>query len=139
MQISSLTQNLIARELRPEDGVGAAARAAFRVCQKFREPLYVLAGAAGYRSLLSRALALARPREPWLAGVKCGPDGTLEFPGGDEAWGDVESAARGGALLVTELLDLLSTLIGDTLTLRLVRNVWPDVDAPPSKQETDLS
>jgi hypothetical protein len=139
MQTSPLAQNLIARELRPEDGAGAPARAAFRVCQRFREPLCILAGVAGYRSLLSRALTLARPREPWLAEVKCGPDGTLEFPGGDGAWDDVEAASRGGALLVTELLDLLSTLIGDTLTLRLVRNVWPDAGTLPSKQETDPS
>jgi hypothetical protein len=139
MPISPLAQNLIARELRPEDGAAAAAHAAFRVCQKFREPLCVLAGVAGYRSLFSRALALARPREPWLAEVNCGPDGTLQFPAGDEAWGDVEAASRGGALLVTELLDLLSTLIGNTLTLRLVRNVWPDAGTLPSKQETDPS
>lgn len=141
MEIPSLTRNLIARELRAEDGVGdgAAGAAAFRVCQKFREPLCVLAGVAGYRSLLSRALALARPGEPWLAGVKCGLDGMLEFPAGGGILDDPEAAARGGALLLTELLGLLSTLIGDMLTLRLVRNVWPDADTPPSKSETDPS
>lgn len=86
MEIPSLTRNLIARELRAEDGDGAEGAAAFRVCQKFREPLCVLAGVAGYRSLLSRALALARSGEPWLAGVKCGLDGMLEFPAGAGFW-----------------------------------------------------
>lgn len=138
MEISTLTQNLIALELRPEDGEGAAGRAAFRVCEKMREPLCVLAGSAGYRSLLSRALALARHRSAWLAELKIRPDGALEFPAGTGAPGDAGEAA-GGAALVSELLGLLSTLIGDTLTLRLVRNVWPGVATSLSKSKTDPS
>lgn len=139
MEISTLTQNLIALELRPEDGEGAAGRAAFRVCEKMREPLGVLAGTAGYRSLLARALTLARSRAPWLAELKVRPDGALEFPAEAGVTRDAGEAASGGAALVAELLGLLSTLIGDTLTLRLVRNVWPGVDASPSKSHTDPS
>jgi hypothetical protein len=137
MDIVSLTQNLIARELRPTDGGDAEWRAAFRVCERFREPLCVLTGLAGYRSLLSRALALARPHAPWLIAVKCGLDGALEIPAG--AADDGDAAAHGGASLVAELLGLLSTLIGDTLTLRLVRNVWPDADPTPFKSKPDQS
>lgn len=139
MDIASLTRNLIARELRPADGGDAEWRAAFRVCERFREPLCVLAGPAGYRSLLSRALALARPREPWLNDVTCGPDGALKITAEPAASGDAEAAAQGAEILVIELLGLLSTLIGDTLTLRLVRNVWPDADPTFSKSVTDQS
>ena len=139
MDIPTLTQNIISRELRPARGEEGRGRAAFQVCEKLREPLCVLAGTAGYRSLLSRALVLARRRSPWLGGVKCGSDATLVFAAEHPASFDSEEAARGGAILVAELLGLLSTLIGDALTLRLVRNVWPDVDASPSNSNTDSS
>ena len=48
--------------------------AAFRVCEKLRQPLCSLAGVAGFRSLLSRALALARAEAPSLSAVQvaCG-------------------------------------------------------------------
>jgi hypothetical protein len=35
-------------------------------------------------------------------------------------------AEEGGALLVAQLLGLLSTFIGEGLTLRLVQGVWPE-------------
>ena len=38
--------------------------AAFRVCEKLRQSLSTLAGAAGYRSLISRALTLAKKETP---------------------------------------------------------------------------
>ena len=140
MDIPTLTQNIISRELRPARGEEGRGRAAFQVCEKLREPLCVLAGTAGYRSLLSRALVLARRRSPWLGGVKCGSDAALVFAAEPPVISfDSEEAAQGGAILVAELLGLLSTLIGDALTLRLVRNVWPDVDASPSKSKTDSS
>lgn len=139
MEIAALTQKLIALETRPEDGEGAEGRAAFRVCEKLREPLCVLAGAAGYRSLLLRALALARRRSPWLAELKTRPDGALDFPAEAGVSRDADEAAAGGAILLSELLGLLSTLIGDALTLRLVRNVWPGLEASPSKPITDPS
>ena len=139
MEIPTLTQTIIASELPPEHGEGGRGRAAFQVCEKLREPLCVLAGNAGYRSLLSRALVLARRRSPWLEGVKCGPDGALTFSAESPVSFDSDEAARAGAILVAELLGLLSTLIGDALTLRLVRNVWPDLESPLSKPETDQS
>lgn len=139
MEISTLTQRLLACELEPLDGEDLPGRAAFRVCEKLRQPLCVLAGVGGYRSLLSRSLALARVRAPWLSQVKLTPGGALDFPVETEVPIDPAEAARGGAILVAELLGLLSTLIGDTLTLRLVLNVWPDVSAPLSETETDPS
>lgn len=140
MEISALTQRLLAIERPPPDGRrDLPAGAAFRVCEKLRQPLCVLAGVAGYRSLLSRARTLALARAPWLAQVKIGPDGALGFPPEVECRIDQKEADRGGALLVSELLGLLSTLIGDTLTLRLVRNVWPDATTPLSENEMDPS
>ena len=137
--MSTLSQRLIAHERRSAADAGEAARAAFLVCERLRRPLCVLAGVAGYRALLARSLALARVRFPWLSEVKIAPDAALDFPSETAALlapGEIE---RGGSLLVAELLGLLSVLIGDTLTLRLVRNAWPDLQPPPSETEMDPS
>ena len=53
-------------------------------------------------------------------------DGSLE---GFDAAGCRHAAARGGeagAAVVVQLLGLLVTFIGEPLTLRLVRESWPD-------------
>ena len=100
--------------------------AAFRVCEKLRQPLCSLAGVAGFRSLLSRALALARAEAPSLSAVQVGADGSLK--GLDELGPqrDKDMAKEGGALLIAQLLGLLLTFIGEGLALRLVQDAWPE-------------
>ena len=39
---------------------------------------------------------------------------------------DKEQAREGGAILIAQLLGLLLTFIGEGLTLRIVRDVWPE-------------
>jgi len=105
---------------------GPTESAAFRVCEKLRLPLCSLAGVAGFRSLLSRALALARAEAPSLREVQVGADGSLK---GLEELGpqkDKEMSGEGGALLIAQLLGLLLTFIGEGVTLRLVQDVWPE-------------
>ena len=94
--------------------------AAFRVCEKLRRPLTLLAGAAGYRSLLLRALALASWEAPGLGAVQIKVDGSLE----DEPDRNSHDA-KGGRLLVARLIALLFSFIGEPLTFRLVHDVWP--------------
>lgn len=130
MEMPTLTERLLACERRPDDPDDSEGRAAFRVGEKLRPLLSTLAGAAGYRSLLTRALVLARARVPWLAEITPTADGALGHIDDLETRLDADEFARGGSALVDELLGLLTTLIGESLTLRLVRNVWPDVDSP---------
>lgn len=120
-----LVQRLIAEEGRVGNGSAQGGRAAFRICEKLRPPLAAFAGVAGYRSLLSRALVLARAEAPLLAGVQIKQDGSFHFSPELEAQLTSEEAARAGAVLARQLLELLSVFIGEVLTLRLVRDVWP--------------
>jgi hypothetical protein len=119
-----IAQRLIAEEIRVSASSAARAHAAFRVCEKLRRSLSALAGAAGFRSVMSRALALATADVPWLSGVQIKPNGSLAVPTviADES---LQEVVKGGAALVTQLLGLLVTFIGEALTLRLVQNVWP--------------
>jgi hypothetical protein len=96
------------------------------VCEKLRLPLAKLAGVAGFRSLLSRAVALAKSEDPSLVAVRVGADGSLEgldAPGQDQGTG---AGGAAGVVVVAQLLGLLVTFIGEPLTLRLVRDAWPN-------------
>ena len=121
-----LAQRLLAYEAVAGDNSEATESAAFRVCAKLRRPLITLAGVAGFRSLLSRALTLARAEAPSLSAVQIAADGSVK--GLDElAWQtDKEQARDGGAILIAQLIGLLVTFIGEGLTLRLVQEVWPE-------------
>jgi hypothetical protein len=109
--------------------------AAFRVCEKLRQPLSTLAGATGYRSLISRALTLAKKEAPSLGEVQVKEDGSLERTGAIELMD--EAAKKGEALLVAQLLGLLVTFIGQALTLGLVRDLWPDAPFEDMNAETE--
>ena len=121
-----LAQSLLTYEAVAGENSEPTESAAFRVCAKLRRPLIALAGIAGFRSLLSRALMLARARAPSLSAVLVAADGSLQ--GLDELGPqiDKEQAREGGAILIAQLIELLLTFIGEGLTLRMVQDVWPE-------------
>jgi hypothetical protein len=121
-----LARRLLTYEAAAGKNSEPAESVAFRVCEKLRRPLCSLAGVAGFRSLLSRALALARAEAPSLSTVQVGADGSLK--GLDELAlkKDKEMSKEGGAILIAQLLGLLLTFIGEGITLRLVQDVWPE-------------
>ena len=114
-----LAEQLIALEARSSSISKADSVATCRVCEKLRRPLVNLTGSAGYSSLLARALTLAKQDSPALSAVQVNPDGTLTGLEGD--------AAHASPALIGHLLSLLITFIGETLTLRLLHEVWPDL------------
>ena len=121
-----LAQRLLAYEAAASENSKPAESAALLVCAKLRRPLITLAGVAGFRSLLSRALTLARAEAPSLSAVQVAADGSLK--GLDELEPQIgkEQARDEGAILIAQLLGLLLTFIGEGLTLRLVQDVWPE-------------
>ncbi len=121
-----LAQRLLTYEAVAGENSEPAESAAFRVCAKLRRPLITLAGVAGFRSLLSRALTLARAEAPSLSAVQVAADGSLRGLDELEPQIDKEKARDDGAILIAQLLGLLLTFIGEGLTLRLVQDVWPE-------------
>jgi hypothetical protein len=120
-----LAQRLLNYEAVAGENSEPTESAAFRVCAKLRRPLITLAGVAGFRSLLSRALTLARAEAPSLSAVQVAADGSLK--GLDELASQTDKKqARDGAILIAQLIGLLLTFIGEGLTLRLVQDVWPE-------------
>jgi hypothetical protein len=103
--------------------------AVFRVYEKLRQPLCALAGVAGFRSLVVRALTLAEVEAPGLSALQVTDDGYLQrlhSLGEVDPRIDKNLAGEERVILIAELLELLLTFIGETLTMRLVQDVWPD-------------
>ena len=132
--MQNLARLLLAYEAAQAKPSEATAQSAvcIRVCEKLRGPLSTLAGVDGYRALISRALALAKAEVPSLGLARVREDGSLEVP-----QGDMDKTLNGGAALVAQLLGLLVTFIGGALTMRLVRDVWPDVPFECIDSETE--
>jgi hypothetical protein len=125
LAIQNLARRLIALEAArdPSDGlVGAAVRA----CEKLRAPLAKLTGVAGFRSLMTRAMALATAEVPWLDSVPVRADGSLEGFDAARLHQGAVPGGEAGVVVVAQLLGLLVTFIGEPLTRQLVRDAWPD-------------
>jgi hypothetical protein len=108
-----------------------AESATLRVYEKLRQELGEFAGVAGFQSLASRALVLARAEAPSLSAARVAADGSLQGLGEFEHQFDIDKiragefpAGEGGIILIARLLGLLHLLLGETLTLRLLRATW---------------
>jgi len=116
---------LLDAEAATQSATDARVHEAVQVFETLRISLTRFAGADGFTSLLRRALALAQAEVPALQTVKVMADGRLE--GLAEIVADASNGGADAAVAITaHLLGLLVTFIGDLLTLRLVREAWPD-------------
>ena len=103
-----------------------------RVYEKLRQILGEFVGVAGFLSLASRALVLAKTEAPSLCAARVAADGSLQGLGEFEPQIDIDKeqdaeypAGDGGVILIASLLDLLLIFLGEALTLSLLYNAWP--------------
>lgn len=135
-KLRTLARRLLALEASSDGPREAEGSAAFRVCEKLRQPLSTLTGVAGFRSLLARALALAGDDIHWLKAVHVNADGSLS--GLDQMrQPSAAEIAEGEAVLVAQLIGLLVTFVGEALSLQLLRQAWPEarLGGPNSEPE----
>jgi hypothetical protein len=131
MMFPPQTRDLALRLLAHENAAGKTSEptefAAFDVCERLRQPLITLAGLAGFRSLLSRALTLARAEAPSLNAVQVAADGSLQGLEDLRPQVDGDQAQEAGIILITQLLGLLVRVVGEAMTLQLVTSeILPD-------------
>jgi len=127
-----LTQRLLAYEAFADETSEPEDSATLRVYEKLRQGIGRFAGIAGFQSLASRALAMARTEAPSLSAVRVSADGALQGLGEIEHQFDIDKvragefpAGEGGIILIARLLGLLLTFLGEPITIRLLRNAWP--------------
>ena len=121
-----LARRLLAVEAASQSATGAHVHEAVRVCDKLRISLTRFAGSDGFTSLLRRALALARAEVPSLQTVKVKPDCSLEGLGAARSRCDRTLDPRRQSRSPPICSGCWMTFIGKPLTLRLVREAWPD-------------
>jgi len=130
--------------LRPADDADAA-RVAQSMVAAWRDIDRLLApvvGTRGVAALYKRSLHLTAAAHPWLAGAQAGAhEGVpmsmdLDLLGTMLARQNVASAAAGGEALLRTFYDLLATLIGPSLTGRLLHSVWITYLSGPPAQDT---
>jgi hypothetical protein len=126
-KMRGLARQLLAHEAAILNSSEHTTPAVIRVTEKLRASLSRLAGTAGFRTLLTRALTLAKMRAadtPGISVVKVMPNGSLE---GLDASPDDGETAEAALFLIAQLLELLVVFIGEPLVLRLLSDVWPDL------------
>jgi hypothetical protein len=124
MMLPPQTRNLAQRLLADENAAGKTSEptefAAFRVCERLRQPIITLVGVAGFRPLLSRALTLAKAEAPSLSAVQVSADGSLQGLDELRSQVDADGTREAGIILITQLLGLLVRVVGEAVTLQLV-------------------
>jgi hypothetical protein len=135
MTIPPETRELARRLLIYESEAGGSfepeASPTLRVYVKLQKILGAFAGVAGFQSLATRALALARSEDPRFSHAQVAEDGTLRGLSEIERQVDLSKGSgavppsEAGILLIARLLGLLSIFIGEPLTASLLRVTWP--------------
>lgn len=114
-------------------GNGDAPDVVLQLWQPLASQLIPLIGEGGFHALFARSLYLTRATFPWLA-----PGDTLRAA---DAWFvnlriclEAQSAIeanKASHMLLLTFTDILASLIGEALTISILRSVWGD-DAPES-------
>lgn len=118
-----LARRLLAHEAAAGNTSERTEPAAFRVCEKLRPHLCAIVGVAGYRSLLSRALSLAKAEAASLSAVQVTAEGSLQTLGELAPQVGTDQTGEDGVFLIAQLLGLFVDFIGTALTLRLMQDV----------------
>lgn len=95
-------------------------------------------GQRGVVLLYKRSIHLVARAHPWLASVQVISQDTMDLPalGGVFAEQGSAHAATAGGILLQTFYQLLSSLIGPSLTEQLLRPVWVDFSSGPPAQDT---
>ena len=99
----------------------------FLTIEMISEQLSHPMGAGSFQSLLTRALARSTAEVPWLGAVRAGAAGKLDGLAAARATCSADDVSAGEIVLLTHLLELLVAFIGPSLTLRFVRETWPQL------------
>jgi hypothetical protein len=102
------------------------AAAVFAIWMEIDDALTPIVGPLGLAALYRRSVHLAAAQHPWLAG---GEDGLLTDADAAVlqsvlARRNSDEAAAGGSAFLNTFHELLASLIGLSLTARLLRSVW---------------
>lgn len=106
--------------------------------QEIDAALTPIVGSKGVVALYRRSLYLTGAAHPWLAGTHEGTQAAIDLAALKSAVAQQSSAdaALGGNALLQTFYQLLGSLVGPSLTERLLRSVWEHSSSGPPAQDT---
>lgn len=132
-------RRMLVREAGTGDNVSAVAAATRRLCERLSQQMAPLLGDAGAAAIYARSLHLTERQVPGLAPIRAsskeehGPFTRVQhFIEHQEP----AVAADAAVAVLTTVGDLLTSFIGHNLTIRLLREAWPDDFADGTTEET---
>lgn len=129
-QHPSLAERLFAAETHADEARSARGAIAGRLHQKLFTRLQTLVGRGGARAVYRRSMQLAEKDHPSLAKLELGaddlPERAVDLSNALAGLDDDAIEASTIALTAT-VLALLVRLIGEPLTLRVLRSEWPHI------------
>jgi hypothetical protein len=102
------------------------------------QALAPIVGQRGMAALYKRSVHLSRPTHPWLPVAEEGAESKMDVAALSAALAKRSSAeaADAGTELLASFRALLTTLIGESLTERLLRPVWANLLSGTSARDT---
>ncbi len=136
-QTSSRILATLAARTRNGTGEGGTAPCVVALCAEIGAALTPIIGPRGVAALYKRSLFLAGRTHPALLGLQENVQAAMDLSSLEAALtplSDAEAAHVGGALLIA-FYELISSLVGPSLTERLLRSLWdrPLSDPPASE------
>lgn len=130
-------QRALTQEAGRDADAQALAAAVVRVYDKLAGQLVLLIGEGGVRALTARSLHLVQRDFPWLAETRAADPSAGSFAqvGSCLARQEPAIAADAAVLALATFGGLLTTLIGEMLTMRVVRAAWPSGRPGTTEQE----
>ncbi len=127
---------LLAHRTRNDIGAGSVSRCVVSLCEDIGVALNPIVGPRGVAALFKRSLFLTSREHPVLSGLHESVQSTMELSRLSAVLADLsESEANTvGAALLQSFYELLASLVGDSLTERLLSSLWdrPLSDPPAS-------
>jgi hypothetical protein len=128
-------KRLLASEGAPWSSSEECAAAAWRVYEKLNARLAPLLGLAGVQALFARSAKLAQAEFPTLAEMAT-PEGLTRLGPSLRALAP-PVAAEATAMLFGTFLELMTTFIGDRLTVLVLRSAWPEIEETATGQTSE--
>jgi len=127
--IRDWARKLIASEAYADSTTAQTELAALRVYERLRLQFRAPVGVDAFQALASRALSVAKSQFPGLCAVRVTANGHLRGLGEMESALNLSEDSEVGIILITQMLRLFITLLGEAATVRLIEDAPLRVEA----------
>jgi hypothetical protein len=122
-------KQLIAYEAESDPQSAHEGPIAFSVIDKLSPHFITLMGNYGFQVMLERALAQAGEEVTWLRKISVNSEGLFHQLSELKEPMAVEIIFEGKVVFIAYVLEQLITFLGESFTLRMLRDVWPKVSS----------